>query len=150
MDIIKDLIRKVNEVESGLKGGIYVKNIIKENEAYILDMNTEDQLFEKGVNNLNVQIKSYMPYSQLTISIKRLKGQPYDRVTLRDTGEFHSSFYIEYNDDFFEIKAADEKTDDLIKRYGRYILGLTDENLKILIWEYVYPDIMEKVKKVLL
>ena len=47
----------------------------------------------------------------------------------------------------FEIKASDFKTEDLIKKYGRQILGLTNENIAKLIWQYVYPDLLTKAKK---
>ena len=36
---------------------------------------------------------------------------------------------------------------DLIKKYGRQILGLTDENISILIWKYIFPDLMAETKK---
>lgn len=54
---------------------------------------------------------------------------------------------MEVGDKQFEIKAADFKTEDLIKKYGRQILGLTDENIAILIWQYIYPDLMDEAKK---
>lgn len=56
-------------------------------------------------------------------------------------------FFLEVGDKQFEIKASDFKTEDLIKKYGRQILGLTDENIAILIWQYIYPDLMDEAKK---
>lgn len=120
-----------------------ISKIIKDNEAYIVDMNTEEQLFEEGINNLGVKISDYQAYSHVTVSIKRMKNQPANRVTLRDTGDFHSSFYIFVGNEQFEIKASDSKTSDLIKKYGRQILGLTNENIAELIWHYIFPDICE-------
>lgn len=121
-----------------------ISKIIVENEAYIVDMNSEQQLFEQGVNNLGVSISDYQPYAPFTIEIKHMKNQPTDRVTLRDTGDFHSSFYLLVGTEQFEIKASDPKTEDLIKKYGRQILGLTNENIKELIWQYIYPDLCEQ------
>lgn len=121
-----------------------ISEIIVENEAYIIDMNAEEQLFEQGVNNLGVSISDYQPYTSFTIKIKHMKNQPTDRVTLRDTGDFHSSFYLLVGTEQFEIKASDPKTEDLIKKYGRQILGLTNENIKELIWQYIYPDLCEQ------
>ena len=57
------------------------------------------------------------------------------------------AFFLEVGDKQFEIKASDFKTEDLIKKYGRQILGLTDENIAILIWQYIYPDLMDEAKK---
>ena len=147
---IIDLKSRVVTFNEGLVSGMYIQRIITDNEAYIVDMNAEIQLYEEGVNRLGVSIMDYAPYRPLTIAIKEEKGQPTNRVTLRDTGDFESSFYIEVGDRQFEIKASDWKTEGLIKKYGRQILGLTDENILSLIWDYIYPDLMKKAKEVIL
>lgn len=146
---IQNLQERVQAVSDGLTSGVYVKDIITENEAYIIDMNAEKQLYEQGINSLGVDISDYMPYTPLTIQIKREKGQPTNRVTLRDEGDFESSFYLVIDNEKFEIKAGDWKTEDLIKKYGRQILGLTEENLQALIWQYIYPDLIKKTKEVI-
>lgn len=150
MDRIDNLRNKVSQFNDDLTSGRLVKQIISNNEAYIVYMNAEEQLYEQGINSLGVKISDYKPYAALTIEIKRIKGQPTNRVTLRDKGDFHSSFYVDAGDSQFEIKAADEKTSDLIRKYGRQILGLTDDNIKELIWEYIYPDLLRKAKQELL
>lgn len=146
---INELKRRVTTFNDGITSGLYVRQILQDNEAYIIDMNAEIQLYEQGVNNLGVNIMDYAPYAPLTIAIKKQKGQPTNRVTLRDTGDFYSSFYLEINDAQFEVKAADDKTDSLMRKYGRQILGLTDANIASLIWDYIYPDIMDKAKSVI-
>lgn len=147
MGKIDDLLKRVVKFNDELTSGRLVQKIIWDNEAYIIDMNAEEQLFEQGVNRLGVSIMDYAPYSPVTIAIKEAKGQPTNRVTLRDKGDFQSSFYLEVGDKQFEIKASDFKTEDLIKKYGRQILGLTDENISILIWKYIFPDLMAETKK---
>lgn len=147
MKRITDLRKRVADFNEALTSGRIIQNIIWDNEAYIVDLNAEEQLFEQGINRLGVEISDYAPYSPVTIAIKEAKGQPTNRVTLRDEGDFESSFYIEAGDKQFEIKASDFKTEDLIKKYGRQILGLTDENISILIWKYIFPDLMAETKK---
>lgn len=147
MGKIDDLLKRVVKFNDELTSGRLVQKIIWDNEAYIIDMNAEEQLFEQGVNRLGVSIMDYAPYSPVTIAIKEAKGQPTNRVTLRDEGDFQSSIYLEVGDKQFEIKASDFKTEDLIKKYGRQILGLTDENISILIWKYIFPDLMAETKK---
>ena len=149
MGKIDDLLKRVVKFNDELTSGRLVQKIIWDNEAYIIDMNAEEQLFEQGVNRLGVDIMDYAPYSPLTIAIKEEKGQPTNRVTLRDTGDFEASLFLEVGDKQFEIKASDFKTEDLIKKYGRQILGLTDENIAALIWQYIFPDLMKKAKNVL-
>lgn len=143
MNLIDDLRKRVNEYSENLSSGTYITDIILDNEAFIVNMNTEAQLYDRGVNNLGVSISDYAPYSEMTIAIKKQKGQPYNRVTLHDEGDFSGSFFVYINDDSFEIKAGDVKTHDLIKKYGRQILGLTDESIKELIWKYIFPELKE-------
>lgn len=147
MKLIDNLRQRVTEFNELLQSGRLIQSIILENEYVITDMNSEDQLYEQGVNRLGVNIMDYAPYSPLTIEIKKEKGQPYNRVTLRDEGYFEQSFYVEADTQQFTIKAADWKTEDLIQRYGRQILGLTEENKIILIWAYIYPELKAKTKE---
>lgn len=147
---IIDLKNRVITFNEGLVSGMYIQRIIMDNEAYIVDLNAQYQLYEEGINRLGVSIMDYAPYRPLTIAIKEQKGQPTNRVTLRDTGNFESSFYLEVSDKQFEVKASDWKTETLIKKYGRQILGLTDDNISSLIWDYIYPDLIEKAREVIL
>lgn len=147
MKLIDNLRQRVTEFNELLQSGRLIQSIILENEYVITDMNSEDQLYEQGINRLGVNIMDYAPYSPLTIEIKKEKGQPYNRVTLRDEGDFDQSFYVEADRRQFTIKAADWKTEDLIQRYGRQILGLTEENKIILIWAYIYPELKAKTKE---
>ena len=147
MKIITDLRDRVVDFNTKLTDGTLISKIVVENEAYIVDMNAEVQLFEHGENALGVDISSYRPYSPLTIQIKKMKGQPTNRVTLRDEGDFESSFFLQVNNEQFEIKAADFKTEELIQKYGRSILGLTQEHVAELIWKYIYPDLLNEAKE---
>lgn len=146
MKIITDLRNKVAQAENNINSGKWVQQIIYDNEAYIVYLNAEEQLYEQGINNLGVSISDYAPYSPVTIEIKKAKGQPTNRVTLRDEGDFESSFFLEVGQNQFEIKASDWKTEELIKKYGRQILGLTNENIEKLIWDFIYPDLLSKLK----
>lgn len=146
---LDELIDRVTQVESGLTGGEILSEIIRENEPYIVDMNAQNQLFEQGVNAVGVPIMDYKPYAPLTIQIKREKGQPYDRVTLRDTGDFHGSFYIVTANDHFIITASDPKTAGLVRKYDRRIFGLTPENKNELTWDYIYPDALNMIKSLI-
>lgn len=147
MKQITDLRKRVADFNEALTSGQLIQDIIWKNEAYIVDMNAEEQLYEQGINRLGVDISDYAPYSPVTIEIKRLKGQPTNRVTLRDEGDFERSFFLEVGEKQFEIKASDFKTEDLVKKYGEQILGLTDENIATLIWQYIYPDLIGEAKK---
>lgn len=139
-DSIDTLTRKLQEFEIWLYSEL--ERIIKANELYIITANTDDQLFDRGVNTTEERIKNYRPYRPLTIKIKTQKGQPTDRVTLSDTGDFHRSFKILYHPESFEFIATDWKTEDLKRKYGKNILGLTDSNLNEITRNIIMPSLM--------
>ena len=145
-------MRKLDELISRLKSFEdeiikVIEEVVRENDNIILDMNAEDQLFQRGTTRKGVEIASFAPYAPRTIEIKKLKGQPTSRVTLRDEGDFHRSFYIEYQADGFQIKASDWKAESLMFGYGEEILGLTDDNFHGFAVDYVKPALNELLKK---
>lgn len=141
----KDLIKRLKKFEKDIP--LMIEKVIKDNESVILDMNTEDQLFEKGINRLGVPLSDFAPYKPFTIEVKKEKGQPFTRVTLKDEGDFHRSFFIEYSKDGFEIKAADEKTPGLTKKYGKQIFGLDQDNFQDIQVNYVLSHIITELNK---
>ena len=141
--IIKKNLYKVYD---DLKNGKLISKVIIDNEDIIVYLNAQEQLYEKGINALGVHISDYMPYKPLTIRIKKMKGQPTDRVTLRDEGDFEKSFYLSVNNKEFEIKASDWKAEDLVKKYGKDILGLSEDNKNELVKSYIIPAILEQLK----
>lgn len=147
MSIIDELKARVQAVSNGLENGEYMERIIADNEAYICDMNAQEQLYEQGVNALGVSIADYAPYSPVTIQIKQAKGQPTNRVTLRDDGDFERSFFLNIDRQKFTIMASDWKTEELTAKYGKQILGLTPQNKSILAQDYIYPDLLTKIKE---
>jgi hypothetical protein len=114
----------------------------------IISLNTEglptSQLYQLGEDSTGRSLGEYSPF---TVREKRRKGQPTDRVTLKDTGEFYMSFQVIPFRGGFEITADAEKDDkDLRDVYGEDIIGLNDENLQILI-EFYRAAIQQKIKE---
>lgn len=147
--MIRGLIDKFKKVGEELDTGEIAKKIVRDNDNILIDMNAQDQLYAKGVNRLGVRIDEYQPYRPLTIQVKIEKRQPYDRVTLKDTGEFYDSFYVDTAEDRFYIKASDGKTNWLIKKYGAEIFGLTNDSLAEFINDYVKDEAYNRVKEIL-
>lgn len=126
-----------------------VLKVLSENKQFtnlIIELNTQKQLYEKGIDSLGDNIGSY---SAKTKQIKSEKGQITDHVTLFDTGEFYESFKVFFSSGNFIISADTIKdTDDLIFKYGSDILGLTDESLSLLrekAKEIIIPYIRKKI-----
>lgn len=94
----------------------------------ILDYIREKQLFEKGIDGKGSKLLDYKPF---TIAIKRQKGQPTNRTTLFDTGSFFSGFDLVFTDqNAIGVFSRDEKTPDLIDKYGADIFTFTVNNIK--------------------
>lgn len=97
---------------------------------FIIELNTKNQLYDKGVNSLNISIGEYSPKTK---GIKQELGQPYSRVTLNDTGAFYESFITYFDGKDIIISANVIKdTSDLITDWGKEILGLNQDSLTLL------------------
>lgn len=144
MNAIANLIRRVKATRDVINEEL--RAIIMEYSDVIIDMVANDQLYERGINGYGEDISSYEPYKMGTIRIKREKGQPTDRVTLRDTGAFHRSFRLRSDDEGFYIVATDVKTKDLKAKYGSAILRLSPDNIAELLKGYVKPELIKRIK----
>lgn len=111
----------------------------------IIEMNTEDQLYNKGIDSNDNPLGDYTPFS---VSIKQEKGQRYDHITLKDTGAFYESFQIRVDNKGLTILADDSSIYDapLTDRFGVDILGLTDEN-KTILAEYLKENYYDFIRK---
>mgnify|MGYP001168947865 FL=1 len=122
-----------------------IKVIVKDNANEIIDLNTKDQLFRDGVNNNDQKLKP--SYSNPYKKIKKALNQPTDRVTLRLTGDFHKSFFVNIGNESFRIDAKDKKTKHLVKRYGERVFGLTDDNVELFQELVVRPDLLKQLRR---
>ena len=144
MEAIEALIASLKEYNANITQ--YMEDITMSIEDEIKDINVHQQ-YDLGQDRNGERITpEYTPY---TVSIKTWKRQPTDRVTLRDTGQFHSSFKIRYEADGFELYANDWKAESLEEKYGRYIYGLQDDAAKELADQVYQPRMIQKLKNVL-
>lgn len=119
---------------------------------YIIYLNTQKQLFEKGINANGIKLSDIGgDYSHYTVELKKEKGQPIDRITLKDTGDFYNSFvvFLDGQDDFVISADTIKDTTDLIVEWGKEILGLNEESL-ILLRQKALPIIINYVEKQIL
>lgn len=110
---------------------------VQQDERLLVHYVQQEQLYEHGLSGRSggqwgrgVEIWDYAPYAPRTIKNKKHDGQPYDRVTLKKTGAFYRSMFVDVDEDGFSIEASDSKTDTLLKKYGREVLRLSDYNWK--------------------
>lgn len=88
-------------------------------------------------------------YAEMTIKQKQRKGQPTNRVTLRDTNDFHRLIFVEVREETFVIDSFDEKAAQLIKDYGGVIFGLNRPRRTEYVQVHLRPRLMRTVKNVL-
>lgn len=143
MNIISNKIDALQQFINNMNDNI--RNIVDKYDYILIDMNVQDQLYERGINRNEVKLEDIWPYAPLTIEFKTVKHQPFDRVTLRDEGDFHRSFNVKAYANDFEIYATDIKTDILTEKYGEEIFGLTDYNLNDFIHNYAGPELYEQL-----
>ena len=114
-----------------------LEDIIRDKEDVIVSAIANDQLYRRGINGKGEKIMDYRPYTATTVRIKKKKGQPTTRVTLRDTGDFHESMFVVFDAEGFYVTASDDKTPELVEKYGDEIFRLTDKNLTRIIRAHV-------------
>ena len=122
-----------------------VKSIVEDNSNKIIELNTEKQLFDRGIGSDGLRLEpSYSnPYKKL----KKALNQPSDRVTLRLEGDFHKSFEVIIGSKQFQINATDKKTKWLIQRYGEKIFGLTSDNVSLFREIVIRPELLQEIRK---
>ena len=155
---MKALINLANKVKNLSIDELMIKLASEKSFTdFIIELNTQKQLFEKGVDakgRLLSDIGGDYAASTIegtsTFKGKKELGLPYDHITLFQTGEFYESFKVYLNGRDFIISADTVKdTSDLISDWGRDILGL-NENSLILLREKASIILINHVKMLLL
>ena len=139
MGVFDGTIKLINSIEKSIPS--IIKDVIKEFDKELINYNVEQQLYNKGEDKEGEKITP--SYTRFTISIKKRKNQPTNRVTLKDTGSFHESIYIIAESDSFKIGTNHELSNDLSSKYGKNIIGIQDKYLK----EFVYNRLIPRIKK---
>lgn len=129
-----------------------MQNVIQNNERFIVDMNAQ-QMYA-GEKATGKPIKP--PYAPATIRYKQKKGQPTNRVTLRDTGDFHFKHLkviARYNDFVIDTSLSGNRPYGFLmqgpRSYGEDILGLQDKNMRKLYDQKLKKPIENLFKKLI-
>lgn len=145
---IWELIDRVNATSEGEVWRFALSQEDLQDE--IIRLNTESQLFDEGIDSKGFLLdNSYNPYTNpgqyapFTIEVKKTRsgmGGRHEHITMYGLGAFYRSFYVEFDDDYFYIKAnGDKGKDNLFDMFGEDILGLTPFNtVRIQPIVYVY------------
>lgn len=99
---------------------------IRQTEADLITAQ-QDQMYS-GLLITGLKIKP--AYRKRTKSIKKGKGQPIDRVTLKDTGDFYNAIQVVVGSNVVGFMSKDIKTKWLEKKYTNDIFGLNKKSIK--------------------
>jgi hypothetical protein len=128
-----------------------LEELLFEHRFKISDL-VQIQLEQFGVDGNNQLIEPF--YTPFTVRIKQSKGQRTDHVTLKDTGDFHNSIFIEFEGAKGTMKRAivTNTTDkalanDLAKKYGEAIIDLNDNSVEQIIDDIIIPFLPQKLIK---
>jgi len=142
MSQISEYILNIDNFKDSLLQEIKLE-IIK-NQGKILSK-AKLRLFNYGIDG---EGKKIMPtYSPSTIEFKKIKRQRTSFVTLRDTGEFYGSMFIDFKENEVIINSMSYKTSFLILKYGVSIMRLTEQEELFIIDSIIEPFIIKKAQE---
>ena len=122
-------------------------DILEKNEENIGDVNREQLNDGEYTSGENI----FPAYTALTVSVKKRKGQTYDKVTLKDTGVLHNSIKYKIVDKTVIVSASDilvyrkYVNPKYRRKKGREIYGLQPERYN----NSIYPKVKESTNELI-
>lgn len=138
MGIFYKQISFLTELESRMFTEL--EQVINQFDFVIKDYIVNKQLFREGEDGKG---KVLPGYTRTTIRYKIAKGDPADRTTLRDDGDFYSHIEVNAFPEHFEINSNVSHDVYLVKKYGQDILRVSDEHLREFLKHYYLPKLKE-------
>lgn len=145
MNKLLQITRNAQKIqESKILVEIYLESDVQQ---FILDLNRYAQLFNEGINIKDEPIGYYSQRTEEITGGRKKAGTPY---TLKDTGDFYSTFGIKLNvEGDVWIVANTIKDDNDLLNIDKDILGLTVNSTNELI-EKITPLFIQGTKEQLL
>lgn len=134
-----DVIERFEQLKSEYETLVAIS--VEDTAAEFAKLNQE-QMYE-GVKSNNEPIEP--AYSQSTIQRKKQKGQPYDRVTLKDTGDFYRGYHLQVINGELVEDSNVTYAPKIEKKYGAGIWGLSDDSNETYVNFYLEPDLQKRV-----
>jgi hypothetical protein len=139
---ITQAIDKVSRLRANFR--THLQDAMRQTQDIAIGMN-QDQMYA-GIRSDGSEISPF--YTYYTIQEKKRKGQPYDRVTLRNLGNFYDGMYMQFESIGWSILSTDEKAARLEAKYGNKIFGLIESNQITWAVEYIRPVLVRDVARI--
>ena len=118
---------------------------VEDSKEIAMDLNTDDQLFAKGIDSTGSRLAPYAPgYAALKRTLN-----PNGVTDLKLSGDFHSGWFINSNLNKIVFGSRDSKSSMLSRKYGADIFGLTPPNQYDWARGEILPRIQDDQKKAL-
>lgn len=145
MQRIREVLERLRSIDPSKMAVAVVENSGKLQEL-IIELNTEDQLFNKGIDSEGNSLGIYRPF---TVLDKRERGVPVPddlHITLFDTGVYYGSHRVEFPNANEILIVSDPIRGDtnLFDEFGEQIKGLTDESIQKL-REFILPALQRSI-----
>jgi hypothetical protein len=126
MVVFENLIKRLEKVKRAVP--YLVEEIAKDESIQntIIDLNQNQMYDGERADGSDISPS----YVDRTIKYKKKRGDPYDRVTLLNFGDFYQEMKNVYSSEGITITSTDKKKDKLVKKYGEGIFGLNEVNLQ--------------------
>lgn len=123
MEKLKQLVQDLRNIEQIMLDELF--DISKASKAELVQTNRDEIFSGKRVDGTDIR-PFYRPR---TIREKIRKGQPTNRVTLKDTGAMYESMLAKVNSKGFDVDATDSKVKSLTMKYQKF-LGISVETFE--------------------
>jgi len=142
MGLFDAQIKFITELEKELFSEL--EKTIQEYDFVLKDYIINKQLFREGIDGDGNKL---LGYRRTTIRIKIAKGDPVDRTTLRNEGDFYRHIEITATPYYFVVSSNVPYDDKLINKYGKGILKVSHENMREFFNNYFIPNLREYAAK---
>lgn len=152
MSTVREMLNRVSDAQASIE--MIMMQIMEEYREKILDLNREKQLYNEGITTEGEIIGTYSWWTEEYFGGRekgKIAGDPYN---FEDTGDMFEGFSLEFNDGQLKIFSTDWKADmweKEIKNRGLKgsLQGLTEENQLILNQEYIRPELLQQLKRII-
>lgn len=145
MATIHEMLRRVKQVDISA----LAVDIIASSKQELIDKN-KSQLMDEGANKQGVKLRRYASNSY---AARKNAMNPFPGFGVPDlyrTGAFQSGFRLQLlSKNSFEIMSTDSKSNDLTRKYGKDIFGLSADNKEEYRNETMQPELVKAVKKIM-
>jgi hypothetical protein len=143
--ILDDTKNALNEIKGSINSSL--QQSFNNNQEQAKDLNRV-QMFA-GIKIDNTAI--FPDYADSTKRYKLNKGQPIDRVTLRDTGEFYENLQINAKPDEVVFSSPTSYSAYIFTKYNREsnVLGLTMQNIRVFYEQFTKPILKQNIDDII-